>query len=67
NIRAQTEPAPETKSVRKDADTLALERGLSDSLGLDVTVQHKGNGGRLTIAYKSLEQLEEICRLLERR
>jgi ParB family chromosome partitioning protein len=67
NIRAQSQPAPETKSVQKDPDTLALERSLSDNLGLDVTVNHKGNGGRLTISYKSLEQLEEICRLLERR
>ena len=67
NIRAQAEPALETKSVQKDPDTLALERSLSDSLGLDVTVNHKINGGRLTISYKSLEQLENICRLLERR
>jgi len=67
NIRGQSQPAPETKSVQKDPDTLALERSLSDSLGLDVIVNHKGNGGRLTISYKSLEQLEEICRLLERR
>jgi ParB family transcriptional regulator, chromosome partitioning protein len=67
NIRSQTHPALETKSAQKDPDTLALERSLSDSLGLDVIVNHKGNGGRLTISYKSLEQLEEICRLLERR
>ena len=66
NIRAQSQPVLETKSVAKDPDTLALERSLSDRLGLDVTVNHKGNGGRLTISYKSLEQLEEICRLLER-
>jgi ParB family chromosome partitioning protein len=66
DIKAQA--APETKSVppQKDPDTLALERSLSDRLGLDVKVAHKGEGGRLTIAYKSLEQLEEICRLLER-
>jgi ParB family transcriptional regulator, chromosome partitioning protein len=66
DIKAQT--APETKSAvqEKDPDTLALERSLSDRLGLDVKVSHKGDGGRLMIAYKSLEQLEEICRLLER-
>jgi ParB family chromosome partitioning protein len=69
NIRAQSSPvAPETKSAaQKDPDTIALERTLSDGLGLDVSINHKGNGGRLTIAYKSLEQLENICRLLERR
>ena len=67
NIRTQGQPVLETKSVQKDPDTLALERSLSDSLGLEVMVNHKGNGGRLSIAYKSLEQLEDICRLLERR
>ena len=67
NIRAQGQPALETKSVQKEPDTIALERSLSDSLGLEVIVNHKGNGGRLTISYKSLEQLENICRLLERR
>jgi ParB family chromosome partitioning protein len=67
NIRSQSNPAPETKSALKDPDTLALERTLSDTLGLAVTVNHKGNGGKLMISYKSLEQLEEICRLLERR
>jgi ParB family chromosome partitioning protein len=67
DIRAQT--APETKSAampEKDPDTLALERSLSDRLGLEVKVLHKGEGGRLTITYKSLEQLEDVCRLLER-
>lgn len=67
NIRAQSQPALETKSVYKDPDTIALERSLSDALGLDVAVNHRGGGGKLTISYKSLEQLEEICRLLERR
>lgn len=67
NIRSQGQTVLETKSAQKDPDTLALERSLSDSLGLDVIVNHKGNGGRLTISYKSLEQLENICRLLEKR
>jgi ParB family chromosome partitioning protein len=67
NIRGSAQPAPETKSAQKDPDTLALERTLSDGLGLDVSINHKGNGGRLSITYKSLEQLENICRLLERR
>ena len=70
DIRAQSDPERAAGTPRvseKDADTLALERTLSDVLGLDVTVNHKGNGGHLRIAYKTLEQLEEICRLLERR
>jgi ParB family transcriptional regulator, chromosome partitioning protein len=67
DIRAKQNPPLETKSMSKDPDTLALERSLSDALGLQVSVNHKGEGGKLTIAYKSLEQLEEICRLLETR
>jgi ParB family chromosome partitioning protein len=69
DIKAQTEPnlGQTPRRDEKDADTLALERTLSDVLGLDVTVNHKGSGGQLRIAYKTLEQLEEICRLLERR
>ncbi len=70
DIKAQSDPAYRSQTgIRdaKDADTLALERTLSDSLGLDVTVNHKASGGHLRIAYKTLEQLEEICRLLERR
>jgi ParB family chromosome partitioning protein len=66
DIKAQSNPLPATKA-EKDADTMALERTLSDSLGLEVKVNHKGEGGKLQISYRSLEQLEEICRLLERR
>lgn len=67
DIKAQSNPeGAVARHQEKDADTLALERGLSDRLGLEVKVAHKGDGGRLMIAYKSLEQLEEICRLLER-
>ena len=66
DIKAQSAPENKPAVHEKDPDTLALERSLSDRLGLDVKVAHKGEGGRLLIAYKSLEQLEEICRLLER-
>ncbi len=70
DIRNQENPRAEDRQGNKqskDADTLALEKTLSDSLGLDVTVSHKQGGGQVRISYKTLEQLEEICRLLERR
>ncbi|MBY5664714.1 ParB/RepB/Spo0J family partition protein [Rhizobium leguminosarum] len=68
NIKAQSEPQQATlRRDQKDSDTLALERTLSDALGLDVAINHKPSGGQIKISYKSLEQLEEICRLLERR
>lgn len=52
-------PAPE-----KDADTLALERLLSDVTGLQVSISHREKGGELKIAYRTLEQLDDICRRL---
>ncbi|MBX5158132.1 MULTISPECIES: ParB/RepB/Spo0J family partition protein [unclassified Rhizobium] len=68
NIKAQSEPQlAVSRRDQKDSDTLALERTLSDALGLDVAINHKTSGGQIKISYKSLEQLEEVCRLLERR
>ena len=51
-------PAP---SGDKDADTAALEKRLSDALGLHVAIDHKDQGGRLEIRYRTLEQLDGIC------
>ena len=49
----------------RDADIIALEKSLTDTLGLRVSVSHKGNtGGELRIMYKTLEQLDEVCRRL---
>jgi len=48
-------------TLRKDADTVRLERELSDRLGAEVVISHDAGGkGRLTIGYGSLEQLEGI-------
>jgi ParB family chromosome partitioning protein len=51
--------------VSKDADTAALERRLSDALGLTVAIDHRGQGGVLTIRYRDVEQLDEVIRRLE--
>ena len=49
------------KSKRhKDADTLALEKRISDALGLTVTVDHRGKGGVLHIEYSDLDQLDVV-------
>ena len=54
-------------AAEKDADTLALEQNLSNSLGLKVSIDHKGDdGGNVVISYKTLEQLDDICRRLGR-
>lgn len=49
----------------KDADTRALEKSLTDALGLLVSVAHHGEGGEVRIRYKSLEQLDDLCRKLK--
>ena len=51
-------------SGAKDADTRALEKRLSDVLGLEVTVDHRGDSGTLMIKYKDLDQLDEVIRKL---
>lgn len=58
---------PKKARVEKDADTRALEKTLSDILGLKVAITHKGNGGRLEISYRNLEQLDDLCERLRRR
>lgn len=50
----------------KDADTKALEQLLSDVTGLKVAVNHRDKGGEVRIAYKTLEQLDDLCRRLQR-
>jgi ParB family chromosome partitioning protein len=47
-----------------DADLAALERQLTDLLGIRVQVGHKGNAGTMTLHYSSLDQLDMICQRL---
>ncbi len=49
------------KAQPKDADTKALEKRLSDALGMKVAITDKGRErGRLTVDYKSLDQLDAL-------
>jgi ParB family chromosome partitioning protein len=48
----------------KDADTVALEKRISDALGLKVTVDHRDPGGTVQIRYRDLDQLDEVTRKL---
>ncbi len=59
----QQKPLPRRASAErqeKDADTLAIEKRLSDALGLGVTIDHKVSGGRVEIRYRTLEQLDGV-------
>ena len=59
------EAKPAASPEQKDADTLALEKLLTDTIGMIVSVDHKGRGGVLRVSYRSLEQLDELCRRLK--
>ncbi len=63
---SSTSARPRPSAKEKDADTKALESDLSAALGLPVQVDHKAGGeaGQVTIKYASLDQLDEICRIL---
>jgi len=63
----RTSKAPQAAPPAKDADTRALEADLSAALGLRVAIRHAGEkGGEVRIAYRDLDQLDGICRLLAR-
>ena len=53
-------------SKTRDPDTVALERSLSERLGLKVDVAFDGRGGTVRIRYRSLDQLDGIITLLNR-
>lgn len=68
---AHEEGVPERKPQKarsggktKDPDTIALEKRVSDALGLTVTVNHRDPGGSVQISYRNLEQLDEVMRRL---
>ena len=50
----------------KDPDTLALERSLTERLGLKVEIRFDGKGGSVRIQYRSLDQLDGLIALLSR-
>ena len=47
-----------------DADLAALERQLSDLLGIRVKVSHGKSGGSVSLHYSTLDQLDLICQRL---
>jgi ParB family chromosome partitioning protein len=51
---------------QKEADTIAMEKHVSDALGLAVKVDHGSSGGAVHIKYRNLDQLRDIVRRLVR-
>lgn len=67
--RSSTKPAkPKSHAPHeKDPDTRALESSLTNMLGLKVEILDKGEkGGELKVVYKTLEQLDDVVRRLNR-
>jgi ParB family transcriptional regulator, chromosome partitioning protein len=55
------------RSAAKGANLAALEKRLSDALGLAVSIDEGKRGGLLSIRYRNLDQLDEVLRRLEKR
>ncbi|MEM9797636.1 MAG: ParB/RepB/Spo0J family partition protein [Pseudomonadota bacterium] len=65
SARSETSTQPQSGKSTKDADTRALEGDLAMALGLGVSIDHTtGGGGKVTLSYGSLEQLDRLCELL---
>ena len=64
--RAAPKPINSNGAPPKDADTRAIEKDITAALGLKVTIDHspETGAGRMTLRYKDLDQLDEICRRL---
>jgi ParB family transcriptional regulator, chromosome partitioning protein len=57
--------APPVPKAPKEADVIALEKLLADVTGLHVAIRSKGTAGEVRVSYKSLDEFDEICRLLK--
>src|SRR5436305_1153810 len=64
--KRQAREVRRTGRMGPDPDVAALEKRLTDTLGLTVRIVHRADGdGILSIRYRSLEQLDEVARRLE--
>jgi ParB family transcriptional regulator, chromosome partitioning protein len=61
----QASKKPRKARIDKDPDTVALEKRLSDALGLRVAIDHRGEGGVVHVHYGNLDQLDHVVKRLE--
>ncbi len=61
-----TPPKPGRGAPTKSADTKALEDDLAANLGMKVLIDHRdgAENGTVTISYKTLDELDELCRMM---
>jgi ParB family chromosome partitioning protein len=70
-VRQAEQRSPNRKKpagkAAKDPNVADLESSISNHLGLNVQIVHRGEkGGEMRISYKTLEQLDELTRRLSR-
>lgn len=65
NSPGKKQPLEVKSRPQKDADTRALEKVLTDVLGMHVEINHSGDAGEVLIRYASLEQLDALCHRLK--
>jgi ParB family transcriptional regulator, chromosome partitioning protein len=65
--RGGKSPARAVRRAAKNANLVALEKRISDALGVAVSINEAKRGGVLTIRYRSLDQLDDVLRRLEKR
>jgi len=67
-VKREKSPRKSAQSTvpRNDPDTIAVERTVSDLLGLKVNIEFRGEnvGGKVVVHYGNLNQLDEIIRRL---
>jgi ParB family chromosome partitioning protein len=61
--QARPRSGPADRPAR-DPDIAALERSLTERVGLKIAVKHQGKGGEVVIRYRDLDQLDGLIRLL---
>jgi ParB family chromosome partitioning protein len=69
SARGGAKPAAAAKAGDKDADTMSLERTLTESLGLRVEIDRAGSGEetRMTIHLEHFDQLDMVVQRLTRK
>ncbi len=61
----KSKPEKARAKSQKAPDTIAVEKRVSDALGLAVSIEHDNGGGTVRIKYRNLDQLDEIIQRLE--
>ena len=64
-LSGKSQSKSDSNAKPKDVDTIALERDLTNLLGLKVTVDGSGQKGVLRIAYDDLDQLDLVIEKLK--